>query len=103
MYAKLQVMISLESTPDSAFHTDAVKFALIGLMRDLRGIAMATNRFSPPFHVNKSYVLDVKDFLIAIFDFRSSMTFLNFCLLASVAEHTDFYLIGCIPRTCPCF
>ncbi|KAH9752573.1 Importin N-terminal domain-containing protein [Citrus sinensis] len=40
----LQVFISLESTPDSMFRTDAVKCALIGLMRDLRGIAMATNR-----------------------------------------------------------
>ncbi|KAK4771663.1 hypothetical protein SAY87_032195 [Trapa incisa] len=39
----LQVFVNLESTPDSMFCTDAVKFALIGLMRDLRGIAMATN------------------------------------------------------------
>ncbi|XP_030465561.1 uncharacterized protein LOC115684822 isoform X1 [Syzygium oleosum] len=39
----LQVFISLESTPDSMFRTDAVKYALIGLMRDLRGVAMATN------------------------------------------------------------
>ncbi|KAJ6838433.1 exportin-7 [Iris pallida] len=39
----LQVMLRLESTPDSAFRTDAVKYAFIGLMRDLRGIAMATN------------------------------------------------------------
>ncbi|CBI40647.3 hypothetical protein AAG906_015204 [Vitis piasezkii] len=39
----LQVFISLESTPDAMFRTDAVKYALIGLMRDLRGIAMATN------------------------------------------------------------
>ncbi|KAF2300870.1 hypothetical protein GH714_017937 [Hevea brasiliensis] len=39
----LQVFISLESTPDSMFRTEAVKYALIGLMRDLRGIAMATN------------------------------------------------------------
>ncbi|KAE8683198.1 Cysteine-rich RLK (RECEPTOR-like protein kinase) 8 [Hibiscus syriacus] len=39
----LQVFLSLESTPDAVFHTDAVKYALIGLMRDLRGIAMATN------------------------------------------------------------
>ncbi|XP_038886024.1 exportin-7 isoform X1 [Benincasa hispida] len=39
----LQVFIKLESTPDSMFRTDAVKYALIGLMRDLRGIAMATN------------------------------------------------------------
>ncbi|XP_038711145.1 exportin-7 isoform X2 [Tripterygium wilfordii] len=39
----LQVFVSLESTPDSVFRTDAVKHALIGLMRDLRGIAMATN------------------------------------------------------------
>lgn len=39
----LQVFISLESTPDALFRTDTVKYALIGLMRDLRGIAMATN------------------------------------------------------------
>ncbi|MED6115504.1 hypothetical protein PIB30_091201, partial [Stylosanthes scabra] len=38
-----KVFLSLESTPDSMFRTDAVKFALVGLMRDLRGIAMATN------------------------------------------------------------
>ncbi|CAK7336403.1 unnamed protein product [Dovyalis caffra] len=37
------VFIRLESTPDSMFRTDAVKYALVGLMRDLRGIAMATN------------------------------------------------------------
>nr|XP_018674150.1 PREDICTED: exportin-7-like isoform X3 [Musa acuminata subsp. malaccensis] len=39
----LQVMIGLESTSDAAFRSDAVKHAFIGLMRDLRGIAMATN------------------------------------------------------------
>ncbi|XP_024018068.1 exportin-7 isoform X3 [Morus notabilis] len=39
----LQVFINLESTPDSMFRTETVKYALIGLMRDLRGIAMATN------------------------------------------------------------
>ncbi|KAK8928464.1 hypothetical protein KSP39_PZI017721 [Platanthera zijinensis] len=39
----LQVMLRLESTPDTAFRTDSVKYAFIGLMRDLRGIAMATN------------------------------------------------------------
>ncbi|KAK4268092.1 hypothetical protein QN277_024795 [Acacia crassicarpa] len=38
-----KVFLSLESNPDSLFRTDAVKYALIGLMRDLRGIAMATN------------------------------------------------------------
>ncbi|MCO5579366.1 hypothetical protein L7F22_033221 [Adiantum nelumboides] len=38
-----QVLLTLEATPDSSFRTDAVKFTLIGLMRDLRGIAMATN------------------------------------------------------------
>ncbi|KAK9987008.1 hypothetical protein SO802_031959 [Lithocarpus litseifolius] len=38
----LQVFVSLESTTDATFHSDAVKYALIGLMRDLRGIAMAT-------------------------------------------------------------
>ncbi|KAL4562079.1 hypothetical protein LXL04_034271 [Taraxacum kok-saghyz] len=39
----LQVFINLEATPDSMFRTDNVKNALVGLMRDLRGIAMATN------------------------------------------------------------
>ncbi|PWA74654.1 ARM repeat superfamily protein [Artemisia annua] len=38
----LQVFINLESIPDSMFRTETVKYALIGLMRDLRGIAMAT-------------------------------------------------------------
>ncbi|KAL0425403.1 UNVERIFIED_CONTAM: Exportin-7-B, partial [Sesamum radiatum] len=37
------VFITLESTPETMFRTDSVKYALIGLMRDLRGIAMATN------------------------------------------------------------
>ncbi|KAL2511701.1 ARM repeat superfamily protein [Abeliophyllum distichum] len=39
----LKVFITLESKPDAMFRTDTVKYALIGLMRDLRGIAMATN------------------------------------------------------------
>lgn len=39
----LKVLISLESTPDAMFRSDNVKYSLIGLMRDLRGIAMATN------------------------------------------------------------
>ncbi|XAR48327.1 hypothetical protein NMG60_11031103 [Bertholletia excelsa] len=39
----LQVFLGLESTPDAVFRSDTVKYALIGLMRDLRGIAMATN------------------------------------------------------------
>ncbi|CAK9199269.1 unnamed protein product [Sphagnum troendelagicum] len=38
-----QVSVNLEVTPVEAFRSDGVKFALIGLMRDLRGIAMATN------------------------------------------------------------
>ncbi|XP_062111897.1 uncharacterized protein LOC133823253 isoform X2 [Humulus lupulus] len=38
-----QVFISLESAPDALFRSDMVKCVLIGLMRDLRGIAMATN------------------------------------------------------------
>ncbi|KAL6495704.1 hypothetical protein OROGR_030267 [Orobanche gracilis] len=38
----LQVFFTLESTPDTMFRTDSVKYALIGLMRDLRGVAMAT-------------------------------------------------------------
>ncbi|KAK3034697.1 hypothetical protein RJ639_032458 [Escallonia herrerae] len=39
----LQVFNRLESTPETMFWTDTVKYALVGLMRDLRGIAMATN------------------------------------------------------------
>ncbi|KAL5220326.1 hypothetical protein ABZP36_025039 [Zizania latifolia] len=39
----LQVAVNLEATTDAAFQTDVVKYAFIGLMRDLRGIAMATN------------------------------------------------------------
>ncbi|KAK1281191.1 hypothetical protein QJS04_geneDACA015059 [Acorus gramineus] len=39
----LRVVISLEGVPDAMFRTDSVKFALSGLLRDLRGIAMATN------------------------------------------------------------
>lgn len=42
----LKVFIRLESAPDAMFRSDAGKFALIGLMRDLRGIAMATNRLA---------------------------------------------------------
>ncbi|XP_022864034.1 exportin-7 isoform X2 [Olea europaea var. sylvestris] len=43
MDALLKVFMTLESTPVTMFRTDSVKYALIGLMRDLRGIAMATN------------------------------------------------------------
>ncbi|XP_018511240.1 exportin-7-B isoform X2 [Brassica rapa] len=39
----MQVFRTLESTPDSMFRTDAVKFALIGLMKSLRGISMASS------------------------------------------------------------
>ncbi|KAK7344913.1 hypothetical protein VNO77_15144 [Canavalia gladiata] len=39
----LQVLVRLESTPDALFQSDAVKYAFVGLMRDLRGITMATN------------------------------------------------------------
>ncbi|KAM3330149.1 hypothetical protein ACQJBY_026878 [Aegilops geniculata] len=40
----LQVAVNLEASADAAFRTDVVKYAFTGLMRDLRGIAMATNR-----------------------------------------------------------
>ncbi|GKV39690.1 hypothetical protein SLEP1_g47423 [Rubroshorea leprosula] len=43
MQPLLQVFLSLESTLDSMFRADTVKYALVGLMRDLRGIAMATS------------------------------------------------------------
>ncbi|XP_074320623.1 uncharacterized protein LOC141657333 isoform X2 [Silene latifolia] len=39
----LQVLVNLESTSDHVFRSDTVKCALAGLMRDLRGIAMAAN------------------------------------------------------------
>ncbi|CAN1756122.1 XPO7 [Linum perenne] len=39
----LKVFLNLESIPEPVFRSDAVKYALIGLMRDLRGIAMATS------------------------------------------------------------
>jgi exportin-7 len=39
-----QVAFNLEATPDAAFWNDVAKRAFIGWMRDLRGIAMATNR-----------------------------------------------------------
>ncbi|VAH60296.1 unnamed protein product [Triticum turgidum subsp. durum] len=39
----LQVAVKLEASADAAFRTDVVKYAFTGLMRDLRGIAMATN------------------------------------------------------------
>jgi hypothetical protein len=45
LYLDLQVVVGLEATPEAAFRTDAVKYAFIGLMRDLRGITMATNRY----------------------------------------------------------
>ncbi|CAL5048990.1 unnamed protein product [Urochloa decumbens] len=38
-----QVAFNLEATPDAAFWTDVAKRAFIGWMRDLQGIAMATN------------------------------------------------------------
>ncbi|XP_056691120.1 uncharacterized protein [Spinacia oleracea] len=38
-----QVFVNLESIPDPMFRDETVKYALVGLMRDLRGIAMATN------------------------------------------------------------
>ncbi|XP_019159433.1 PREDICTED: exportin-7-like isoform X2 [Ipomoea nil] len=38
-----QVFLTLESVPDTMFRTDTVKHALIGLVRDLRGIVMATH------------------------------------------------------------
>nr|CAB3468588.1 unnamed protein product [Digitaria exilis] len=37
------VAFNLEASPDAAFWTDVAKRAFIGWMRDLRGIAMATN------------------------------------------------------------
>ncbi|KAF7022375.1 hypothetical protein CFC21_035157 [Triticum aestivum] len=41
--ANHSVAVKLEASADAAFRTDVVKYAFTGLMRDLRGIAMATN------------------------------------------------------------
>ncbi|KAL9265012.1 Exportin-7-B-like protein [Drosera capensis] len=38
-----KVFLTLESTPDAVFQSAPAKYSLIGLMRDLRGIVMATN------------------------------------------------------------
>ncbi|GAB2238779.1 hypothetical protein Droror1_Dr00024692 [Drosera rotundifolia] len=38
-----KVFLALESTPDAVFRSAPAKYSLIGLMRDLRGIVMATN------------------------------------------------------------
>ncbi|CAI9102605.1 OLC1v1000900C2 [Oldenlandia corymbosa var. corymbosa] len=43
MDSLVQVFITLGATPDAMFRTDNVKYLLIGLMRDLRGVAMATS------------------------------------------------------------
>ena len=79
-----QVFLSLESTPDSVFQTDAVKYALVGLMRDLRGIVMATNRL----------VL----VLFLSFKLRKAIKLTYLFFLA--AELMAFYLIGCILYAC---
>lgn len=77
----------MESTPDSVFRSDAVKYALIGLMRDLRGIAMATNRL-------------VDEQFLNLFIFDNPVIWFCFSEHLSVAEHMGFYLIGYIQRTC---
>ena len=41
----LQVFVNLESIPEPVFRDESVKCAFIGLMRDLRGITMASHRF----------------------------------------------------------
>lgn len=46
MFLNCKVFVRLESTPEALFQSDAVKYAFVGLMRDLRGIAMATNRLA---------------------------------------------------------
>ncbi|BBN20485.1 exportin-7 [Marchantia polymorpha subsp. ruderalis] len=38
-----QVLVALHSLSDSAFRSEEAKWTLVGLMRDLRGITMATN------------------------------------------------------------
>ncbi|KAL6561506.1 hypothetical protein OROMI_017107 [Orobanche minor] len=43
IFVCIKVFITLESTPEAMFRTDYVNYALIGLMRDFRGITMATN------------------------------------------------------------
>lgn len=78
-------MIGLKTTPDAAFRSDAVKYAFIGLMRDLRGIAMATNRYL--YFVPEMWLAWIQLFIFLFYIF-------------SVVEHMGFFLIGYIQHTC---
>ncbi|KAK2988430.1 hypothetical protein RJ640_023977 [Escallonia rubra] len=82
----LQDFVSLESTPDAIFRTDTAKHALIGLMRDLRGIAMATNsRKTYTFLFDWLYPAHMPLFLKAILHWADTPEVTN-PLLKFVAE-----------------
>ena len=83
------------------FRTDAVKYALIGLMRDLRGIAMATNRFSHMLFLGSSLSTMVNQSFFFFDRYGQPVLYFLFeCL--SAAELMGFCLIGCILRICHC-
>lgn len=89
-----QVFITLESTPDSMFRTETVKYALIGLMRDLRGITMATNRqvlllvFQLDLGDLKQFSYDLFVFLLNVF--QSQNFWSSFWLALSCTHATSF-------------
>lgn len=95
-----KVFVSLESTSDATFHSDAVKYALIGLMRDLRGIAMATKRlvmFNFWLLANGCKIFYL---LLSYFEAEYGPLFLA---LSIVTEHIVSFLIGCIRLACHFF
>ena len=96
-----KVFVSLESTSDATFHSDTVKYALIGLMRDLRGIAMATKRLVI-FNFWHLLANGCKIFylLLSYFEAESGPFFLA---LSIVTEHIVSFLIGCIRLACHFF
>ncbi|KAK3039445.1 hypothetical protein RJ639_029244 [Escallonia herrerae] len=82
----LQDFVTLESTPDAIFRTDTAKQALIGLVRDLRGIAMATNsRKTYTFLFDWLYPAHMPLFLKAILHWADTPEVTN-PLLKFVAE-----------------
>lgn len=80
----------MELIPDALFHTDDVKQALIGLMRDLRGIAMATSRLVAWSISIFSEGLDLNVFDTLIFSLFS------YSYHSTAEGHMVSYLIGYI-------
>ena len=83
--------MNLESTSDPVFLSETVKCALIGLMRDLRGIAMATNRLLVNICVT-FYITKIRNILLAYVSLSVLWPF-------AVAGHLVSSLIGYIRLT----